>query len=92
MELQQLRRDNSSLDAGAHEKEKNLTHLRTRVAVLEQELLDKEQVYMLVYYWYPVSTIYIVLSPPPIFSKINFCTFSRISPPPPPHSPNIAKT
>ena len=43
-ELQQLRRDNSSLDAGAHEKEKSLTQLRTRVAVLEQELLDKEQV------------------------------------------------
>lgn len=45
-ELQQLRQDNSSLDAGAHEKEKTMTQLRTRVAVLEQELLDKEQVYM----------------------------------------------
>ena len=46
MELQQLRRDNSSLDAGAHEKEKSLTQLRTRVAVLEQELSDKEQVHV----------------------------------------------
>lgn len=46
MELQQLRRDNSSLDAGAHEKEKSLTQLRTRIAVLEQELADKEQVCM----------------------------------------------
>ena len=49
MELQQLRRDNSSLDAGAHEKEKSLTQLRTRLAVLEQELSDKEQVHMYMY-------------------------------------------
>ena len=59
MELQQLRRDNSSLDAGAHEKEKSLTQLRTRVAVLEQELSDKEQVHvycvlLLVYNKHPI--------------------------------------
>ena len=54
MELQQLRRDNSSLDAGAHEKEKSLTQLRTRVAVLEQELLDKEQVHAL---YFPASLV-----------------------------------
>ena len=43
-ELQQLRQDNTSLDAGTHEREKTITQLRTRVAVLEQELQDKEQV------------------------------------------------
>ena len=59
MELQQLRRDNSSLDAGAHEKEKNLTQLRTRVAVLEQELSDKEQVHCIL--CSIASTLYIIL-------------------------------
>ena len=43
-ELQSLRRDNVSLDSGLHEREKTLSHLTTRVAVLEQELKDKEQV------------------------------------------------
>ena len=43
-ELQRLRRENSSLDANTHEQDKTLTQLRTRVAVLEQELQDKEQV------------------------------------------------
>ena len=37
-ELQRLRRENSSLDANTHEQDKTLTQLRTRVAVLEQEL------------------------------------------------------
>ena len=43
-ETGRLRRDNSSLDAGSHEQEKSIGQLRTRVAVLEQELADKEQV------------------------------------------------
>lgn len=43
-ELQSLRKQNSSLDAEYHEQEKNLNHLRTRAAVMEQEIKDKEQV------------------------------------------------
>ena len=43
-ELQRLRRENTSLDSGVHEREKTMAQLRTRVAVLEQELKDKEQV------------------------------------------------
>ena len=43
-ELQSVRRDNSSLDSRLHEREKTVTQLTTRVAVLEQELKDKEQV------------------------------------------------
>ena len=43
-ETGRLRRNNSSLDAGSHEQEKSIGQLRTRVAVLEQELSDKEQV------------------------------------------------
>lgn len=43
-ELQSVRRDNCSLDSGLHEKEKTLSQLRTRVAVLEQEVKDKDQV------------------------------------------------
>ena len=42
-ELQKLRKENSSLDANNHEQDKTLTQLRTRMAVLEQELQDKEQ-------------------------------------------------
>uniref|UniRef100_A0A8C5PEI2 Uncharacterized protein n=1 Tax=Leptobrachium leishanense TaxID=445787 RepID=A0A8C5PEI2_9ANUR len=38
-----LQRDNSALDAECHEKEKEVNRLNTRVAVLEQELKDKEQ-------------------------------------------------
>ncbi len=43
-ELLKLRRENSTLDSNAHEQEKTLSQLRTRVAVLQQELQDKEQV------------------------------------------------
>ena len=43
-ELQTIRRQNSNLDSDRHEKDKTLNHLRTRVAVLEQELKDKEMV------------------------------------------------
>ena len=43
-EVQTLRRQNSNLDSDRHERDKTLNHLRTRVAVLEQELKDKEQV------------------------------------------------
>ena len=43
-ELQTVRRQNSNLDSDRHEKDKTLNHLRTRVAVLEQELKDKEMV------------------------------------------------
>ena len=43
-ELLKLRQENSTLDSTAHEKDKTLTQLRTRVAVLQQELQDKEQV------------------------------------------------
>ena len=43
-DLQTTRRQNSNLDSDRHEKDKTLNHLRTRVAVLEQELKDKEMV------------------------------------------------
>ena len=43
-EIQTLRRQNTTLDSDRHERDKTLNHLRTRVAVLEQELKDKEQV------------------------------------------------
>lgn len=43
-ELQRLRKENSSLDASTHQQDKTLTQLRTRVAVLEQELQDKQHV------------------------------------------------
>ncbi|XP_039273507.1 spindle assembly abnormal protein 6 homolog [Styela clava] len=42
-ELQQSRRENNALDAERHNQDKNLQQLKTRVAVIEQELLDKEQ-------------------------------------------------
>lgn len=44
-ELRRLRSDNSALYTGSHEQEKLLTQLRTRVAVLEQDLKAKEQVW-----------------------------------------------
>lgn len=43
-ELQSLRKDNAGLDSNCHEQDKVVTHLRTRVAVLEQEVQDKEEV------------------------------------------------
>ena len=43
-DIQQLRRQNTNLDSDRHERDKTLNHLRTRIAVLEQELKDKEQV------------------------------------------------
>ena len=46
-ELQAVRRDNSSLDSGLHERDKTVSHLTTQVAVLQQELKDKEQVSLL---------------------------------------------
>ena len=43
-DLHKLRRQNTNLDTDRHERDKTLNHLRTRVAVLEQELKDKTQV------------------------------------------------
>ena len=42
-ELQALRKDNAGLDSNCHEQDKIVTHLKTRVAVLEQEVQDKEE-------------------------------------------------
>ena len=42
-ELQRLRVDNARLDSGHHEHEKCINQMRTRVAVLEQEVKDKEE-------------------------------------------------
>ena len=42
-ELQHVRRENSALDAERHSQDKVTHQLKTRVAVLEQEILDKEQ-------------------------------------------------
>ncbi|XP_066896545.1 spindle assembly abnormal protein 6 homolog isoform X2 [Kogia breviceps] len=42
-EVLSLRRENSTLDAECHEKEKHINHLQTKVAVLEQEIKDKDQ-------------------------------------------------
>ena len=39
-----MRRDNAALDSAHHEQEKVTNQLRTRLAVLEQELHDKQQV------------------------------------------------
>lgn len=38
-----LRRENGSLDTEVHEKERSLSQLQMRVAVLEQEIKDKDQ-------------------------------------------------
>ena len=43
-DLIKLRRKNTDLDSERQERDKILNHLRTRVAVLEQELKDKENV------------------------------------------------
>jgi len=43
-ELHKLRRENGSLDTERHEHSKTVSQLQTKVAVLEQELRDKEQV------------------------------------------------
>ena len=43
-ELQKLRRENGSLDSERHEHSKTLSQLNTKVAVMEQEIRDKEQV------------------------------------------------
>ncbi|XP_043856467.1 spindle assembly abnormal protein 6 homolog isoform X3 [Dromiciops gliroides] len=42
-EILSLRRENSTLDAECHEKEKHINQLQTKVAVLEQEIKDKDQ-------------------------------------------------
>ncbi|RXM28808.1 Spindle assembly abnormal protein 6-like [Acipenser ruthenus] len=42
-EVLSLRRENSTLDVECHEKEKHINQLQTRVAVLEQEIKDKDQ-------------------------------------------------
>eukprot|EP00794_Sanderia_malayensis_P007644 gene7644-8485_t len=42
-DIQNLRRQNASLNSERHEKDKTFNHVRTRVAVLEQELKDKEE-------------------------------------------------
>ena len=43
-DLLKLRSESSTLYTSTHEQEKMLTQLQTRVAVLEQELKDKQQV------------------------------------------------
>ena len=43
-ELDTLRGENSRLDAACHEKDKLLHQLKTRLAVLEQEVKDKEEI------------------------------------------------
>lgn len=42
-EVLSLRRENTTLDAECHEKEKQVNQLQMRVAVLEQEIKDKDQ-------------------------------------------------
>lgn len=42
-QLLSLRRENGTLDAEVHEKERLVTQLQMRAAVLEQEVKDKEQ-------------------------------------------------
>ena len=42
--MTKLRRDNTSLDVERHERDKTLNHLRTRIAVLEQENKDNQEV------------------------------------------------
>lgn len=42
-EVLSLRRENATLDAECHEKEKHINQLQTKVAVLEQEIKDKDQ-------------------------------------------------
>lgn len=42
-QLLSLRRENGTLDAEVHEKERLVNQLQMKVAVLEQEVKDKEQ-------------------------------------------------
>ncbi|XP_031231129.1 spindle assembly abnormal protein 6 homolog isoform X3 [Mastomys coucha] len=42
-EVVSLRRENCTLDTECHEKEKHINQLQTKVAVLEQEIKDKDQ-------------------------------------------------
>ncbi|BFZ10484.1 hypothetical protein BsWGS_13523 [Bradybaena similaris] len=42
-ELRSLRKEHTSLEQSCQEKEKSISHLQTRVAVLEQELKDKAE-------------------------------------------------
>ena len=39
-----MRKDNAGLDSNYHEQDKLITQLKTRLAVLEQEVKDKEEV------------------------------------------------
>ena len=48
-DVQTLRRQNNNFDTDRHERDKTLNHLRTRVAVLEQEIKDKQQVLLQVF-------------------------------------------
>lgn len=48
-ELNKLRRENGSLDSERHENSKTVSQLQTRVAVLEQELRDKELVFIMAF-------------------------------------------
>lgn len=41
-ELQSLRKQNTTLDSEYHEQEKLINQMRTKLAVLEQEIKDKE--------------------------------------------------
>ena len=53
-DVQTLKRQNNNLDSDRHERDKTLNHLRTRVAVLEQEIKDKQQVgIILLFVFYP---------------------------------------
>ncbi len=43
-EVQVLRKQNSTMDSEQHEQDKLMNQMQMRIAVLEQELKDKEQV------------------------------------------------
>ena len=47
-DVKTLKRQNTNLDSDRHERDKTLNHLRTRVAVLEQEIKDKQQVVIII--------------------------------------------
>lgn len=49
-DVQTLKRQNNNLDSDRHERDKTLNHLRTRVAVLEQEIKDKQQVVIMQFF------------------------------------------
>lgn len=42
--MSSLGRENTALDAECHDKEKEINSLQTRLAVVEQELKDKDQI------------------------------------------------